>query len=106
MKKSPAGTKPPRAFVVELGTSWKRWAQHRSDSDLGQINSRLKGLCESFGKPHGHVGLEGRPMGKSFFEFRISRDLRVVFLFIRPNRFRLMMTGNHDEVRAWLKENK
>jgi hypothetical protein len=45
-------------------------------------------------------------MGKSFFEFRISRDLRVVFLFIRPNTFRLMMTGNHDEVRAWLKENK
>ncbi|MEO6181543.1 MAG: hypothetical protein ABIP71_00225 [Verrucomicrobiota bacterium] len=106
MKNSPAGTERPRAFVVELGTSWKRWAKHRSDSELEQINSRLKELCEGFGKPHEHVGLGVRPLGKSFFEFRISRDLRVIFLFIRPKTFRLMMTGNHDEVRAWLKENK
>ena len=106
MKSSPTGTEPPRAFVVELGTSWNRWAKHRSDSELEQINSRLAELCESFGKPHEHVGLGVRPLGKAFFEFRIARDLRVVFLFIRPNRFRLMMTGNHDEVRAWLKENK
>jgi len=92
--------------VVELGTSWKRRAKHRSDSELDQINSRLKDLCESFGKPQEHVGLGVRPLGKSIFEFRISRDLRVALLFIRPKTFRLMMTGNHDEVRAWLKENK
>src|SRR6266566_9757015 len=105
MKKPPVGTEPPRAFVVELGPSWKRWARHRSDSDLEEINQRLLALVESFGKPHAHTGLGLRRLCDNAFEFRISRGIRVVFLFFKPNRLQLMMTGNHDEVRAWLKEN-
>ena len=105
MKKPRAGTERPRAFVVELGASWKRWAKFRSDSELAEINHRLSQLAESFGQPHGHAGLGLRHLREHAFEFRISRGLRVVFLFFKPNRLQLMMTGNHDEVRAWLKEN-
>jgi hypothetical protein len=93
------------ACVVELGASWRRWAKHRSDSELAEINQRLSQLIETFGKPHGHVGLGLRRLRDNAFEFRISRGIRVVFLFFKPNRLQLMMTGNHDEVRAWLNDN-
>jgi hypothetical protein len=72
---------------------------------LEEINDRLREIIEAFGRPHVHSGLGLRRLRKSIFEFRISRDIRVVFLFFRPNRLQLVMTGNHDEVRAWLKEN-
>jgi len=96
---------PPAAFVVELGSSWKGWAKHRSDFELEEINRRLVQLVASFGKPHAHAGLGLRRLRDNAFEFRISRDIRVVFLFFKPNRLQLMMTGNHDQVRAWLKAN-
>ena len=105
MKKPRAGTEAPRAFVVELGLSWRRWARQRNASDLEEINQRLVQLVETFGKPHPHLGLGLRRLRDNAFEFRISRGVRGVFLFFKPNRLHLMMTGNHDEVRAWLKEN-
>lgn len=105
MKRPAAGTERPRAFVVELGPSWKRSAKHRSDIELEEINQRLEQLVGTFGKPHAHAGLGLRRLRENVFEFRISRGIRVVFLFFKPNRLQLMMTGNHDEVRAWLKEN-
>ena len=104
MKKPPVGTEPPKAFVVELGASWKRWAKHCTDSDLEEINQRLMALVETFGKPHTHTGLGLRRLRDNALEFRIARGTRVVFLF-KPNRLQLMMTGSHDEVRAWLKGN-
>ena len=94
-----------RAFAVDLGPSWKGWARHRSDSELEEINQRLVQLVASFGKPHAHAGLGLRRLRDNAFEFRISQGIRVAFLFFKPNRLQLMMTGNHDEVRAWLKEN-
>jgi len=91
--------------VVELGATWKGWAKRRNDSELDEINQRLSELVASFGKPHAHAGLGLRRLRENAFEFRISRGIRVVFLFFKPARLQLMMTGTHDEVRAWLKEN-
>ena len=91
--------------MVEVGPSWKRWAKHRSDPELEEINHRLTQLVAAFGNPHAHAGLGLRRLRENVFEFRISRGIRVVFLFFKPNRLQVMMTGNHDEVRAWLKEN-
>ena len=105
MKAPRGGTEPPKAFAVEQGASWKRWAKHRTDSELEEINRRVVELVATFGRPHTHVGLGLRRLQDNAFEFRISRGIRVVFLFFKPNRLQLMMTGNHDEVRTWLKEN-
>jgi hypothetical protein len=91
--------------VVEVGRSWQRWAKHRSDPELEEINQRLLQLVGTFGKPHAHAGLGLRRLRDHVFEFRISRGIRVVFVYFKPNRLQLMMTGNHDEVRTWLKEN-
>ena len=73
--------------------------------ELEAINQRLSQLVEAFGRPHGHAGLGLRRLRDNAFEFRISRGIRVVFLYFKPNRLQLMMTGNHDEVRTWLKDN-
>ena len=105
MKKQPNGTGQSKAFAVEIGQSWKRWAKSRSDDDLHEVNHRLSQLKESFGSPHTHGGLGVRHLKANAFEFRISRGLRVIFLLLKPRTLRLMMIGNHDEVRAWIKEN-
>ena len=65
---------------------------------------RLAELQENFGKPHLHGGLGLRRLSKVFFEFRISRGLRVVFALIKPHTLRLVMCGNHDEVHSWIRE--
>jgi len=91
--------------VVEVGPAWARWAKRRTDAELAEVRDRLEQLKEGFGKPHLHAGAGIRRLSPRVLEFRISRGLRVVFLFVKPRTFRLMMIGNHDEVRAWLKEN-
>jgi hypothetical protein len=105
MRKQRVGAEPPKAFVVELGGGWKRWVKHRTDAELEEINHRLLALVETFGKPHAQAGLGLRRLRDNVFEFRISRGIRVIFLFFKPNRLQLVMTGSHDEVHAWLKEN-
>jgi hypothetical protein len=96
-----------KGFAVEIGTSWKRWAKRRSDEELLEVQQRLEQLTQSFGKPHehAHAGLGVRLFREDHFEFRISRGLRVIFLLIKPRPIRLMIIGNHDEVRACIKEN-
>jgi len=106
MKKPNAGMEPPRVFAVEQGTSWARWARRRTDADLEEIAARLRELQEGFGKPHLHAGLGLRRLSPRLFEFRVSGSIRVVFALVKPRTFRLAMTGTHDEVRAWLKENR
>ena len=96
---------PPPAFVVELAPGWKRWAKDRSDAELSELRTRLAQLQEGFGKPHLHAGLGLRRLSTILFEFRLSRAVRVLFSYHKPNTIRLQMIGSHDDVRRWLKEN-
>lgn len=104
MKRQPNGTEPPRGFEVKFGPSWKRWAKNRTDDELAELPARLALLKDNFGKPHLHAGLGLRRLQDNAFEFRISRDLRVVFLFYKPTTIQLMMIGNHDDVYNWLRQ--
>jgi hypothetical protein len=105
MKKPGNGTAPSKVFAVELGASWDRWAKRRSEDELLEVNQRMTELVEAFGKPDEHAGLGIRRFEGNAFEFRISRGLRVIFLFLKPATLRMIMVGNHDDVRAWCKEN-
>jgi hypothetical protein len=64
---------------------------------------RLKHIKMHFGKPHQPAGLGVRRLSRHHFEFRISRGLRVIFLFHKPHTLILAMIGNQDDVRAWIK---
>src|SRR5256885_1738050 len=100
MKKRENGTAPSRVFAVELATSWDRWSKRRSEDELLEVNQRITELVQAFGRPHAHAGLGIRRLEGNAFEFRISRGLRVVFLFLKPLTLRMIMIGNHNDVRA------
>ena len=94
---------PPKGFEVDFATSWKRHAKALSDEQLSDLAGRLRQLQEAFGQPHRHAGVGLRKLRGNVYELRMSRDLRVVFLHLKPNTLRLTMCGNHDDVRRYLK---
>jgi hypothetical protein len=56
------------------------------------------------GSPHIHSGLSIRKLRPAIFEFRAGLKTRV--LFARDSGdIVLVFAGDHDQVRAWLKEN-
>ena len=59
-------------------------------------------MSEAFGKPHLHSGLGIRRLKKDYFEFRAGRDTRVMFK-LEGSTATLVMAGNHDEARRFLK---
>lgn len=73
------------------------------DEERSRIAEALAILPTLFGRPHVHSGLSIRPFGR-FFEFRVGRQLRVLFLFNRDD-YVLVTAGDHDAVRAFVKEN-
>ncbi len=96
---------PKPHYLIEHGVSWKGWAKRVPEGERDEITARLAELQNAFGRPHLHSGLGLRRLRGDAFEFRASRSRRVIFLFVKPNRLRLMMVGNHDDVRTWLREN-
>ena len=105
MRKPNPGTEPPKAFAVEFGPAWQRWAKRRTDTELEELARRLAEITTAFGQPHRHSGLGVRRLTPRLFEFRIARAVRVVFAVVKPTTLQLAMCGGHDEVRVWLKGN-
>ena len=94
---------PPKGFVVEFASSWRRYAKALTEEQLFDLAGRLRQLQEAFGQPHRHAGIGLRKLRGNVYELRLSRDLRVLFLHIKPNILRLVMCGNHVDVRRFLK---
>jgi hypothetical protein len=62
----------------------------------------IDALSGAFGHPHRHAGLGIRSLRRNVYEFRVGRSLRVGFT--RQGETLLLQTvGNHDAIRAWLK---
>lgn len=72
-----------------------------------QQRSRIDGAVARFertvGRPHEHGGISLRPFGR-YLEFRAGLDLRILAL-PEGGDFFLMCVGNHNEVRAYIKNN-
>lgn len=62
-------------------------------------------LTESFGRPHAHSGLGIRKLGNKLFECRASLALRFIFQD-RPTDLFVSFLGNHDEIKALLRNGK
>lgn len=67
------------------------------------VNAAIGRLPEIFGRPHLHSGIGIRPFG-GFYECRVGRDLRVLFVFDEGD-FILVTAGNHDAVARFIRDN-
>ena len=65
------------------------------------VTTAIARVEPAFGRPHLHSGLGLRPFGK-YFEFRAGLDLRILFL-PEGGDLHLCFVGNHNQVRAYLK---
>jgi len=65
------------------------------------VKAAIARVESSFGRPHLHSGIGLLPFGK-YFEFRAGLELRVLFL-PEGGDLHLCFVGNHNQVRAYLK---
>lgn len=91
---------PP--LEIEVSKRFKGEAQALSEEQLDRLNEALRSLPAAFGQPHQQSGLGIRRMKGGDFEFRVGRDIRVVFT-LEGSTATLRMVGSHDEVRKYLK---
>ena len=83
--------------------SYLRAFKRLSPTQQTAVNAAIARLPEVFGRPHLHSGLGIRPFG-GFYECRIGRDLRVLFVF-EEGDFILVTAGNHDAVARFICDN-
>lgn len=73
-------------------------------ADQRAVLAALLTLSEVFGQPHLHSGLSVRQLRRHVYELRVGLDLRVGFT-LTGQALLIQTVGNHDQIRAWLKEN-
>lgn len=88
---------------VEYTERFRDEARSLAKDQFDGLEQALGQLPAAFGQPHIHRGLGIRRLKRNYFEFRVGRDLRVVFT-LEGSTAILRMVGNHDEVRAYLKK--
>ena len=71
-------------------------------SQQAEVNAAIGRLEAAFGRPHEHSGLGIRAFGR-YFELRAGLCLRVLFLQDQGDIF-LCFVGNHDQLRAFIKQ--
>lgn len=91
---------PP--LEIEFTGRFRDEARSLPEDQFGRLEEALGQLPAAFGQPHLHSGLGIRRLTGSYFEFRVGRDTRVVFT-LKGDTAILRMVGNHDQVRAYLK---
>ena len=87
---------------IEVSERFKNETRSLSEDQLDQLDHPLRSLLSAFGQPHRHAGLGIRRLRRSYFEFRLGRDKRVVFK-LAGSTATLQMVGNFDDVRKYLK---
>ena len=83
--------------------SYQRAFQRLSPPQQTAVNAAIGRLQDIFGRPHLHSGIGIRPFG-GFYECRVGRDLRVLFVFDEGD-FVLVTAGNHDAVTRFIRDN-
>ena len=84
--------------------SYLRSLKKFSAAENAEINAVIRLLPQAMGKPHIHSGLSIRKLSRVTFELRVGLRIRVLFAR-ESGDLVLVFAGDHNEVRAWLKEN-
>lgn len=94
---------PP--LEIDFTPQFRRRARQLSEGQRRQLAVAAEALREAFGSPHRHSGLGVRRLDGNLYEFRVGRDLRVVFE-LNGSRAEFTMIGSHDDVRRFLKNQR
>ena len=89
--------------MILTRSSYQRAFKRLSPAQQTAANAAISRLPEVFGRPHLHSGIGIRPFG-GFYECRIGRDLRLLFILDQSN-FVLVTVGNHDAVVRFIRDN-
>jgi hypothetical protein len=68
-----------------------------------RVDAAVSRFAANVGRPHEHGGVSIRAFGR-YLEFRAGLELRILALPERGDHF-LMCVGNHDEIRAYVRQN-
>lgn len=79
-----------------------RCLKGQTDAELAEVLTATKATAAHFGQPHRHAGLGLRALHAGYYECRCGLDLRLVFKREGPDLV-FVFAGNHDQVRAFLK---
>jgi hypothetical protein len=88
--------------MIYLRPRYERAWRKLTPSQQAEVNAAVARLQAAFGRPHEHSGLGIRAFGR-YFEFRAGLGLRVLFLNEKGDLF-LCFVGNHEQVRAFIKQ--
>ncbi len=73
-------------------------------ADQQRCDAAVETLPSVFGDPHRHGGIGLRALRRGVYECRASQSIRIGFT--RHGDILLLHTvGNHDTIRAWLRNN-
>jgi mRNA-degrading endonuclease RelE of RelBE toxin-antitoxin system len=84
--------------------SYVRSLKKFSTEEIAGINEAVSRLSDSVGHPHTHSGLSIRKLRKAIFEIRAGLDIRILFAR-ESGDIVLVLAGDHNDVRAWVKAN-
>jgi mRNA-degrading endonuclease RelE of RelBE toxin-antitoxin system len=87
---------------IEFSPRFRSQARALPAQPRKRVANAVAALSDVLGKPHVHSGLGIRRLSGSYFEFRANRETRIVFKLERST-LTLLMVGNHDEVRRFLR---
>jgi hypothetical protein len=88
--------------VIYTRPRYDRAWRKLTPSQQAAVNAAVARLEAALGKPHEHSGLGLRAFGR-YYEFRAGLGLRVLVLNESGDLF-LCFVGNHDQVRAFIKQ--
>ncbi len=89
--------------MIYFRPGFERRYKKLSPQQQARVDAAVGRFEQSVGRPHQHSGISLRPFGRHL-EFRAGLDLRMLAIAEEGEWF-LVCVGNHDEVRAYLKNN-
>lgn len=89
---------------VEFKSSFLKEFRHFDENTQREIHQAVQQLIQLFETGEKTHGLGLKQLRKPYWEIRVGLRLRIVFR-LEGDLLKFVMTGNHDEIRRFLKPN-
>ena len=89
--------------MIYTRPGFERRYKKLSPDQQARVDAAIEKFRSAIGNPHAHGGISLRPFGRHI-EFRAGLDLRILTL-PESGDFFLVCVGNHNEVRAYIRNN-